>query len=231
MKKVLIIIAIAFVGAVLTSSADVVWSEDFEGASIGATNIGANTILPGTEIYSKNAAGGFLEVVATPAGFTGNTSAQVVQLTATDNNFEAITPGENGAVVGLGKSFAASDTYTISFDFYLLNDSPGLNVGEVQHRWRLDGAGNNVEDPNDSAITLAGVYHVEYTGLISEVSDQTAVNGIAHFLRVWDTATTTGEVIGYMDNINMEVVPEPATLGLIALFGGGIMFIRRRMTL
>lgn len=36
-------------------------------------------------------------------------------------------------------------------------------------------------------------------------------------------ATTTG-----IDNVNLSVIPEPATLGMVAVFGGGILFIRRR---
>ena len=30
-----------------------------------------------------------------------------------------------------------------------------------------------------------------------------------------------------LDNLNVQAIPEPATMGLIGLFGGGIMFVRR----
>ena len=30
-----------------------------------------------------------------------------------------------------------------------------------------------------------------------------------------------------LDNLNVQAIPEPATIGLIGLFGGGIMFVRR----
>lgn len=32
-----------------------------------------------------------------------------------------------------------------------------------------------------------------------------------------------------VDNVNLTAIPEPATLSMVALFGGGIMFIRKRL--
>jgi hypothetical protein len=31
------------------------------------------------------------------------------------------------------------------------------------------------------------------------------------------------------DNANLTVIPEPATMGLVGLFGGGLLIIRRRL--
>jgi len=47
-------------------------------------------------------------------------------------------------------------------------------------------------------------------------------NGDIDDVRVYDNALTSVEVAA------LAVIPEPATLGLIAAFGGGILFIRRR---
>jgi len=33
----------------------------------------------------------------------------------------------------------------------------------------------------------------------------------------------------WIDNVSVNTIPEPATLGMVALFGGGIVFIRRRL--
>lgn len=33
------------------------------------------------------------------------------------------------------------------------------------------------------------------------------------------------------DNVSLTVIPEPATIGLVALFGGSVLFIRRRFTI
>jgi hypothetical protein len=50
---------------------------------------------------------------------------------------------------------------------------------------------------------------------------------------VWITNGTRGNGSnrseqGMFDDITMTAIPEPATLGLVAAFGGGILFIRRR---
>ncbi|MDF7799293.1 PEP-CTERM sorting domain-containing protein [Pontiellaceae bacterium B1224] len=43
------------------------------------------------------------------------------------------------------------------------------------------------------------------------------------------TSDTAGNDVD-LDNVSLVAIPEPATLGLIAVFGGGILFIRRRFT-
>ncbi|RKX47690.1 MAG: hypothetical protein DRP64_00355 [Verrucomicrobia bacterium] len=35
----------------------------------------------------------------------------------------------------------------------------------------------------------------------------------------------------YVDNLTVDVIPEPATLGMVALLGGGILWIRKRFTI
>jgi hypothetical protein len=42
-----------------------------------------------------------------------------------------------------------------------------------------------------------------------------------------DTTATTYEA-ATLDNLTVNTIPEPAALGLIAVFGGGLLFIRRR---
>lgn len=51
-----------------------------------------------------------------------------------------------------------------------------------------------------------------YAGLIDDVA-------------IFNTALTESE----LDTIMASGIPEPATLGLVAMFGGGVLFIRRRM--
>ncbi len=45
--------------------------------------------------------------------------------------------------------------------------------------------------------------------------------GVMDNVRISDTALTTGELI--------PVIPEPATIGMVGLFGAGMLFIRRRL--
>ncbi len=43
----------------------------------------------------------------------------------------------------------------------------------------------------------------------------------------WGSATSSVSI----DSIGLSVIPEPATLGLVVAMGGGILFIRRRLTM
>ncbi|MEN8254739.1 MAG: PEP-CTERM sorting domain-containing protein [Verrucomicrobiota bacterium] len=64
-------------------------------------------------------------------------------------------------------------------------------------------------------------YTLSYTNSGSNVGDKLAV--YAGFMR----GGTTG--YGHLDNIQLEAIPEPATLGLVAVFGAGVMFVRRKL--
>jgi hypothetical protein len=61
------------------------------------------------------------------------------------------------------------------------------------------------------------------TDTISFVGTSTA-DGL---LSVDFSAGGTGDAAA-LNFISMEAIPEPAALGLIAVFGGGILFVRRR---
>lgn len=50
-------------------------------------------------------------------------------------------------------------------------------------------------------------------------------DGATFFIR-WG-ADGTGKGLG-IDNVSVTAIPEPATMGLVALFGGAVLFIRRR---
>jgi len=46
-----------------------------------------------------------------------------------------------------------------------------------------------------------------------------------------ETLTGGTKVKATFSDFQMEAIPEPATLGMISLFAGGILFIRRRFML
>ncbi|VGO12790.1 hypothetical protein PDESU_01344 [Pontiella desulfatans] len=60
-----------------------------------------------------------------------------------------------------------------------------------------------------------------YAGYSTDWNDVGAVD-IASFSKIDEV---------HMDNFQIEVIPEPATLGLISAFGGAVLFIRRRFML
>ncbi len=53
-----------------------------------------------------------------------------------------------------------------------------------------------------------------------------STTGIGQPLRI---ELTTGENVGWFDAVTLDVIPEPATFGMVAVFGGGILFVRRKL--
>jgi hypothetical protein len=48
------------------------------------------------------------------------------------------------------------------------------------------------------------------------------------FRQVADSVTAPSGISTYYENILIETIPEPATMGLFALIGGGMLWIRKR---
>ena len=77
-------------------------------------------------------------------------------------------------------------------------------------------AGSTVSE--DLTLNLAeDVSNYDYIGI------KFSINGAAD--ASLETLSAHGSII---DNVSLTVIPEPATLGLIASFGAGVLFIRRR---
>ena len=77
------------------------------------------------------------------------------------------------------------------------------------------------------------VYGAVVTGVpVAEVSntftESIAGAGSLTFKFLLDDATANGNIHFNQFEIDGSVIPEPATLGMVALFGGGILFIRRK---
>ena len=97
-----------------------------------------------------------------------------------------------------------------------------------------------------SAITMGGFANAETADIIfydsetdSVISSSQLAASSTNVAAVGFTMTqgdfftiANGTVNGfYVDNFTADLIPEPTTLGLVAAFGGGILFIRRRMTI
>ncbi|VGO17490.1 hypothetical protein PDESU_06086 [Pontiella desulfatans] len=100
---------------------------------------------------------------------------------------------------------------------------------------------------NTSSVTVqlladldTGVWstRVDYNGSWADlVTDGTGMTSIDRIQLVVDASNGTWEYGGIggtatefikIDSVSLTQIPEPATLGMIAVFGGGILFIRRR---
>jgi len=122
---------------------------------------------------------------------------------------------DNGTATTITGAIALNTSYTLSI---YANDSDSVITGyETGH----DLAANSVDYWLDGTYLATG-------GLKSTLSDVTT----AGFGRA-QVSSGTGDVgLDYVfDDLTVTAIPEPATLGLVASFAGGIMFIRRRFTI
>ncbi|MDF7824184.1 PEP-CTERM sorting domain-containing protein [Pontiellaceae bacterium B12227] len=202
MKKLAILTTVAVVA--LSAQANVVlYSND--GSS--ELNFGAGTVTTGTI-----------------GGRTGD-------FIAVDNDY---TSGGGFINVNTGNiDFSGYDgqNYTVSYDIYshadiddnvynsvddiLMFDESGAATGAGKNYYNLDGQASWTTYTRTGTVDLSA-----------------GADALANILFVSNTQSTSGEAGTppryYLDNISVTVIPEPATLGLIGAFGGGILFIRRR---
>ena len=84
---------------------------------------------------------------------------------------------------------------------------------------------------------VAGTAQITYTDGLSGIFDMgtyavSFVDG-SRFVELKNnvsSATGDGIVDWRIDNLTIETIPEPATLGMLALMGGGILWVRKRFT-
>ena len=74
-------------------------------------------------------------------------------------------------------------------------------------------SGTFVDDYVEYTPTATGLYNV----------------GMRNRGVVVGSGANNGESTIFFDNARLEVIPEPATMGLVAVFGGAVLFIRRRL--
>ncbi|QBG46830.1 DNRLRE domain-containing protein [Verrucomicrobia bacterium S94] len=185
----------------ISIQAAVIWEEDFESAAVGAVS-GNNQTLAGSVVQTANGASGTVVNAATdPAAAAAFSlaSGNFFRLSCDDNAFAAIRPSLNPIEFD---QVSNTNTYTLSFDLYL--PSAVVNpVGDIQPRFRLNGAGENGPVDDSQATGSAGQHHVEYSGLISDFIT-TDVDEARPFIGIdQDGAVLTNYL--YLDNIRFEV--------------------------
>lgn len=146
--------------------------------------------------------------------------------------------------------WAAYDGQTLTLRFDIIGDTGGLErnarawVYEASgydtsgsNDWHLAlDAALNTGDPMDNLLIDDTAGGATVTQLAKSVDLVTAINSTDNTLTF---TYTHGREIGLVfgsyntdmafDNISITAVPEPATLGLVAAFGGSALFLRRLM--
>lgn len=184
-----------------------------------------------------------LNVEGTTASGSTMTATNGVTLTLTDNKAQGLAVN-SATMTGAGSSILKEYIYLRSGS----NKSPGpivMQIGglgsqldaDTDYALYLWGIGDNAEE---GALQNASFTFNGETQVVSSVDpdDQDASNYMAKF--TFNTGSTVSETLDFTwardgDNLYagfngfaIVAVPEPATLGMVAAFGGAVLFIRRR---
>ncbi len=256
MKKWLVLVAL-LVGAVSAQATVFYWAGDwFEPAGDGEwttaanwydTTIGAALAPPGAAehvIIDENvagnpvgnptlsAAGGTVNILTLGWGYAG---------TATLN----MTDGASLSVAGAG-TFTRLGQIAGSTSYINMTGASSLETTVLHVGFYGDGTINMNDDAiiRTADLGMAAQFALGGTGVINmadnakfrfdgDKTDGTAANIIA---QGWITAPGAGEsIVANYDAGNnwteFTVIPEPATLSMVALMGGGMLWIRKRFTI
>jgi hypothetical protein len=146
----------------------------------------------------------------------------------------------------------ASQVVRVSWSFDILGyDTEPGSTDIVPENWtvkvRYDNTSQNL-DVSDAWYAAAAT--AQTFGFLDDTTGETATDGTWTTVSgYYDVAVGTGAAVGgiqirqplgvggytsaggiFLDNISVDVtaIPEPATLGLVAAFGAGVLFIRKR---
>jgi hypothetical protein len=129
----------------------------------------------------------------------------------------------NGSVT---MKMEGTGTEVTSTALYNQADYSSITDLQLTYTWDL------VNDTMLMTASGSGVLAAGGTGTIS-YSDSFAqdLSGILNLTGFRTRQQGQGDSYMQLDTVSIEVIPEPATLGMVALCGGGILFIRRRLQL
>ncbi|VGO14005.1 hypothetical protein PDESU_02562 [Pontiella desulfatans] len=208
-----------------SASASVIWSEGFNSgfsspysASFGAPVFGSTG--PG------------IQTDGSLAGIEGDGFASA---NSSQTNVNGVASILSGMDISLGAVAEAGVTYTFSGDFGWRFGSVAaasdLAVHANQSGFRIDGT--KVSGPSSNFVfgDLAssqsannlGQLTFDYTTVAGDVGKDILVR--IRIVDEHDVGTLTQLL---SDNWQVTAIPEPATLGMVAAFGGTVLFIRRR---
>lgn len=127
----------------------------------------------------------------------------------------------------------AGQMMTLTFDMGVNSLTGGVNSDNFTGNIYFDGGAavtfgtqqvtSTVDLNAGGAYGLGSLYRNVYTSTIAVPADATSL--VLDFVAA---NSSTGSSQAYVDNINLSVVPEPATFGLLGLAFGGLVAMRRR---
>ena len=213
MKKAIVLLAIGAVSAVQADVVNLAFTVGY-----GAN---PNSVMDGIAYSGANA----------PAAYTGTNWNEYSYLGAYNNlqNSDGIATGINVSLTGTGGAIwsynaAVPDN---ALDTYMYN-----GTGRTIDISGATGAYDLYILSQDSNPTVIGSFTLgAATKSTIAVSPSTYVDG-ENYVKFANVPMTGGVSVtinsGTFNGLQLVAIPEPATLGLVAVFGGGVLFIRRR---
>ena len=132
---------------------------------------------------------------------------------------------DTGHVLGLGDQFNGSFAWRDAYSWGTGETIDMLLFYTVDNT--LGGTRTTLFTLNSGDEEINNTWETEILSLTAAVTDVGAV-GKTLFV-AFEGNGVSGESYARLDNVYLEAIPEPATLGMVALFGGGILFIRRKL--
>lgn len=185
---------------------------DWSGFTFAGSGNSYNMWVPGKTLTINENSNGTLEMFNADAN---NALLGVEALTLT-------------GITGLNGVVTAGNLANIQLSF----DYQSLTGNEVTLRVRLSNGGWGEAVFTDALTANNGMQ--TFSGTLDTLTDQGSFAGNINGANSWSvrfgsSADGTPQGEGYIiDNIQITQIPEPATMGLFGIFGGCIMFIRRR---
>ncbi len=159
---------------------------------------------------------------ADPAGapyFAGNTGTQ---LAANDGaTFLTSTSGGNNILTQTISGLSAG-TFDLSYDLGKVTFGAGTLTAQVEV---FDGANDTAASLYDVTTDVDSLANVTWNSLSAT---SLANTGSDLFVRISLVDSNANGQLA-IDNVSIDQIPEPATLGMVAIFGGSILFIRRKL--
>lgn len=201
-------ITIAVVSALAAAAhADILWQDDDPASAATSQNAGL-TVTPVASSIGNSATVGLLD---------HGGAAAFSSLTKAGGAFD-ITAYQGGSFTFSFDWYVPSTTVATGNDlFYTQVNFDGVNSGSA-------GFVNVLANADDTWRT--------FTWDAGPAIPETASTMEVFFIFVDDgfggTPDQAAGTTMYLDNVQLDVIPEPATMGLLAVFGGGLLFIRNR---
>jgi hypothetical protein len=193
-------------------------------AGDGAVSIGPGSFFTATHGIAANGGGNYVNEWSLLIDFKYPTLEWISFFqtnTSNSNDGDCFVRGGGGVAGSLGigaTGYGSAATSTETWYRMIVSVDNGTH-----YKIYLDG----VEHLDGTAQSVDGTFSLDPTLLL--FADNNLEDGEIHVTSaaMWDAPLTTGEMTA-LGTVG-TAIPEPATLGLFAMFGGTILFIRRRL--